>query len=107
MKDVRAAWKHAHTAWGHVEASLTELAEAEGALLRSLRAAGTVWTRKARTEVNVALKQIDRKRKSTGRQFAKLSKRYEALLSKKPATTAKRAPAARSAAARRRRTAAS
>lgn len=92
MKEVRAAWKHAHTAWGHVESSLAELAEAEAALVRSLKVAGTVWTKKARTEAESALKQLQKKRAAAMKQVEKIANRYEFM--KKPLDAAKKAAGA-------------
>ena len=97
MKEVRAAWKHAHTAWGHVESSLKELAEAEAALVRSLRVAGTVWTKKARTEAEAALKQLDKKRNSAMREAEKIARRYDLI--KQPAAPAAPPPPGQGAAA--------
>jgi dsDNA-specific endonuclease/ATPase MutS2 len=94
MKEVRAAWRHAQTAWTHVESSMAELVEAEAALVRSLRVAGTVWTKKARAEAESALKQLEKKRQTATRQLEKLARRYDFI--KKPA--AKKATAAPAAA---------
>ena len=84
MKDVRTAWKKTLTAWGRVESSLVSLAEAEAALLRSLRGAGMALTRKARSEINATVKDLDRKRRSATREFEKLAKRHD-ILHKTPA----------------------
>lgn len=92
MKEVRAAWKHAHTAWGHVESSLAELAEAEAALVRSLKSAGNVWSKKAKAEANSALKQLQRKRADAMKQVEKIAKRYDFM--KKPLDAAKKAAGA-------------
>src|SRR5689334_18595723 len=89
MKEVRAAWKHAHTAWGHVESSLAELVEAEAALVRSLKSAGNVWSKKAKAEANSALKQLQRKRADAMKQVEKIAKRYDFM--KKPLDAAKKA----------------
>ncbi len=92
MKEVRAAWKHANTAWGHVESSLAELMEAEAALVRSLKVAGTVWTKKARAEAESALKQLQRKRAAAMKQVEKIAQRYDFM--KKPLDAAKKAAGA-------------
>lgn len=92
MKEVRAAWKHANTAWGHVESSLAELVEAEAALVRSLKVAGTVWTKKAKSEAESALKQLQKKRASAMKQVEKIADRYEFM--KKPLDAAKKAAGA-------------
>jgi hypothetical protein len=94
MKEVRAAWKHAHSAWGHVESSLAELVEAEAALMRSLKVAGTVWTKKARSEAESALKQLQRKRAAAMKQVEKIAQRYDFM--KKPLDAAKKAAGAAS-----------
>ena len=92
MKEVRAAWKHANTAWGHVESSLAELLEAEAALVRSLKVAGTVWTKKAKAEAENALKQLQRKRAAAMKQVEKVALRYDFV--KKPLDAAKKAAGA-------------
>jgi len=79
MKDVRAAWKHAQTAWNHMEAALVSLAEAEAVLLHSLRGAGVAWTKKAKSEINATIKDLDKKRKNATKQFDKLTRRHEVL----------------------------
>ncbi len=79
LKDVRAAWKHAQVAWGHTEASLAALAEAEAKLFRSLGGAGADLTKKAKAEINATIKMIDRKRKAATKQIENLAKRQKLL----------------------------